>query len=111
MISHSFYQLYTPSSMPISNRLSRDERLQIPELYQAGLDTVDIGKKFDVHKSTISYHLRQLGIATRPQSDPVRRQCSVNDYAFDILTPEACYWAGMIFTDGTFQATPGHTPI
>lgn len=66
---------------------------------------------FDVDDTTIFYHLKRAGITPRNRSDPLRAICSVNHAVFDVLTPEASYWAGLIFTDGGFQIKPNRTPI
>ena len=65
---------------------------------------------FDAQPTTISSWLRKAGIHGRKRSHPLRMRCSVDHTAFDVLTPEACYWVGLMFTDGTMSTGPRRSP-
>jgi hypothetical protein len=71
--------------------------------YQAGERAADIAAAFDVSRDLIWETLRRSGADARnsgPVPFPLRHD------ALDVLTPEAAYWCGFIFTDGTIVRRP-----
>jgi hypothetical protein len=91
-------------------KLTIEQRRQIPALYAVGHNTVSIGKMFNADRKVISSWLRKAGVEGRKHSHPLRMRCSVDHTAFDVLTPEACYWIGLMFTDGTMSHRPRRSP-
>ena len=78
--------------------LTDEQETEIASRYVAGEKTVDLGAAFHVSPSLIWEALRRTGTVARSSGrvmQPLRHD------AFDALTPDAAYWLGFIFTDGT----------
>lgn len=66
------------------------------ELYTSGESAAQIARQLQVSVHTVYQWLHQLGIVLR---GPPR--CQIRHDAFDKLTPEAAYWIGFLFADGS----------
>lgn len=83
--------------------LSSAQVAEMTSRYQAGERSKDIAASFGVTKSTVWEVLRRTGVPARPPGAvpfPLRHD------ALDVLTPEAAYWCGIFFTDGTVGKRP-----
>lgn len=99
--------IYTISDIAIANGLRRDhprrslspdQEEQAARRYVAGEKSKDLAAEFNVTVDTIREAVRRQGGAVRGfgiVQRPLRHD------AFDDLTPEAMYWLGFLFTDGT----------
>lgn len=103
---------YGVSSATIANTLSRhgtatrpvqafsnEQEKEIARQYRAGLCSKELARKYKVDPSTITGVLSRQGVEGRSNHDTHMR-CSLNENAFDILTPESAYWAGFLMADG-----------
>jgi len=72
---------------------------EIGKLYLGGLSTERIGEKYGVSHHTIIKALSRQGIETRSRHDAGMKH-SLNENAFDVLTPGSAYWAGFLLSDG-----------
>lgn len=50
-------------------------------------------------------------VSTRGESNEKNRTLSVNERAFDVLTPEALYWIGFLYADGYIPASRSYIRI
>lgn len=85
------------------NSLSTEQEAEIACRYVAGEKSKDLASEFETSTTSVwkavraqGGQVRGLGVVPRP----LRRD------AFDALTPEAAYWCGFIFTDGTVVKRP-----
>lgn len=83
---------------PLSHKLSRDRKLLLIEDYMGGLNSKECGIKYNLDSSSAWAILRRRCMS-RNTSD-ARREYSVDQHAFDMLTSDSAYWAGMLITDG-----------
>lgn len=75
--------------------------------YQAGERARDIADAFGVSSDLIWETLRRSGVAARAPGAVPRL---LRHDALDVLTPDAAYWCGFIFTDGTIVHRRGQQP-
>lgn len=64
-----------------------------------GENSRSIGRRFGISGTAVCRILEGSGIPRRSQSD-AKRRLPLDQNAFDIWTPQACYWAGFLFADG-----------
>jgi len=83
--------------------LTPAQAAEIVSRYQVGERTADIAAAFGVSRALILETLRRCGADAR-QGGAVPR--SLRHDALDVLTPDAAYWCGFIFTDGTIVRRP-----
>jgi prepilin-type processing-associated H-X9-DG protein len=85
-------------------RLRTEEELQESvEAYRRGESTMAIAMRYGLSGPAVRKSLLARGIVFRSRTEAVRlipRKLALNESAFDVLTPEACYWAGFLFADG-----------
>lgn len=85
-----------PETVPVS--LSEAQQDRLVEQHLAGATLVALAKKFDVDRRTawsiVKRHGASQGTTGRPRS------CTLNDAAFDVITPESARWMGFLFADG-----------
>lgn len=82
---------------------SREETLKkVIELYREGKSQIYIEQTLNLTRKTIRELLKSVGVDYRDKSNQyhIRYQTEINHEAFDLLTPEALYWIGMLYTDG-----------
>lgn len=73
---------------------------EIKRRYLAGEDTTEIGKSYNMHRTSIIWVLKREGIERRNYAD-CHRQYQTNEYYFDnIDSPEKAYLLGYICADG-----------
>lgn len=80
-------------------RTPQDRKDDMRNRYLAGESAVKIARHFGLHLTTVLDHLKRMGVAMRPRGDG-RGLHRINEYAFDIVTPESAYWVGMLMADG-----------
>ena len=77
-------------------KLNEHQKLQMVELYKTGESAKQIARQLQVSVHTIYYWLHRLGVAPRESPGSQLRHD-----AFDVLSPEAAYWVGFLFADGS----------
>jgi transposase-like protein len=80
---------------PTTRRLTEEERATIVKL-SVTTHSSTIADSLGVAPATVGRALREAGVKV-PRK---RRSCTLNENAFDVLTPEAAYWCGFLFADG-----------
>lgn len=81
-------------------KLTEDQKTRIVELYVSGESTVRIAQRFQVSASTIGHLLHRRNVALRSRRGNSTK-CQLRHDAFDELTPDAAYWIGFLFADGS----------
>ena len=92
----------------VSPRVPADKAAEIVPRYLAGESGDSLGAEFGIAGRTVRELVRRAGGTVRdgcPVQRPLRHD------AFDVLTPEAAYWLGMMFTDGTISRRTGQASI
>lgn len=88
---------------PVANlsKISEEQKEKVKELYLQGSSQSLIEKTLKMTRKTIRTILKEAGI-DRTKSEQWRKRwgSSLNEDAFDVLTPEACYWIGFLYADG-----------
>ncbi len=77
-------------------KVNKDQKLQIIELYKSGESATQIARQLQVSTPTVYQWLHRLGVVLRESPG-----CRLRHDAFDELTPEAAYWIGFLFADGS----------
>lgn len=84
------------------HRLQDEQKNLVVVACASGLSVPEAADKFAISQSTVTRILRAHreggGVVNMPIGKP--RAYEVNEAAFDVLTPEALYWAGFLFADG-----------
>jgi len=83
-------------------RLSPEQISDIIQRYLSGASIKEIHRQRRYTEQTIHRQLIRAGISLRSLSE-AKRTLSLNESAFDELTPEARYWIGFLFADGTIR--------
>jgi transposase len=83
--------------MVVVGKITENQKVLMVELYASGESTEKIGQRLQVSASSVNIYLHRLGVALRGR--PSRRQ--IRHDAFDELTPDAAYWIGFLFADGS----------
>jgi hypothetical protein len=81
-------------------KLTEDQKTRIVELYVSGQSTMQIAPRFQVSVSTINNLLHRRNVVLRCVRDTSTKYQLRHD-AFDELTPDAAYWIGFLFADGS----------
>jgi hypothetical protein len=85
--------------------LTAAQAAEIVSRYQAGERAGDIAAAFGISRALIWDTLRRSGVAAR---NPGAVPRPLHHDALDVLTPDAAYWCGFIFTDGTISRRTGN---
>lgn len=89
---------------------TEEQRQEMKTLYLSGLSAVQVAVKMNTDRGTLRRELKTL--VTMRSINETRRITMgikyVNGTAFDILTPEALYWIGFLYADGSID---GKTPV
>jgi hypothetical protein len=85
--------------------LTAGQAAEMVSHYQAGERARDIAAAFGVSRALIWETLRRSGVAAR---NPGAVPHPLRHDALDELTPDAAYWCGFIFTDGTISRRTGN---
>jgi hypothetical protein len=81
-------------------KLTEAQRTEAVELYAVGRSSLQIGAQFGVSHTTILDLLHGRAVAMRSISEAQTVHTLRHD-AFDVLTPDAAYWCGFLFADGS----------
>lgn len=82
-----------------------EQLTQIKELYLSGLSAVQVASRMNTDKGTCRREITTMGIL-RSISETRRITMGikfVKSDAFDLLTPEALYWVGFLYADGSIE--------
>lgn len=93
-------------------RLTEEDRQLLWKLYFTdGVSSEKIAEQLGVTGPAIRANIRRMGGAIRGAEDS-HREHPLNEHAFAALTPEACYWMGVLMTDGCVHddANPQSSP-
>lgn len=75
---------------------------EIVRRYLAGEGSTFLSREYGLDKGTIQNIVRRSGAQLRKERG---FRLPVNHQAFDVLTPSACYWAGVLMADGCVSFT------
>jgi len=85
-----------------TGKLTDDQRRAVVDRFEAGRKLAEIAAEFGVSAPSIQGLLDRRGVDSRTYY-------TLREDAFDDLSdPEACYWAGFVFTDGCLTRRPHH---
>jgi hypothetical protein len=79
---------------------TEDQKARIVEFYASGQSAVQIAKRFRVSVSTV-YHLLHCHNVVLHCPQETSKKYQLRHDAFDELTPDAAYWIGFLFADGS----------
>lgn len=85
-------------------KLTEPERSEAVRQYTEGLSIAEVAKNFAITEPGMRGLLVRRGVELRRTVHTLRHD------AFDVLTPEACYWLGFLFADGCVTYREGHLP-
>jgi transposase len=77
-------------------KLNEHQKLRMIELYKSGESTKQIARQLQVSVHAIYYWLHRLDVTLRESPGSQLRHD-----AFDVISPEAAYWIGFLFADGS----------
>lgn len=81
---------------------SHEQFNQLVDLYNSGLTLKQVSNKIgNVSETTVRNYLLKVGIKLRPSYN--QKRISLNESAFESLTPESSYWIGMLLADGNIR--------
>lgn len=82
-------------------KVSVEQKEKVKELYLQGSSQSKIEETLKMTRKTIRTILKEAGIdRSKTEQWRIRWKSSLNDNAFDELTPEALYWIGFLYADG-----------
>ncbi len=84
------------------------QQVQMKELYLSGMSALKVAESMGTDNGTCRRELREMGLLTRSKSEIARLRTGikyVRTEAFDKLTPEAMYWIGFLYADGSIGKT------
>lgn len=82
-----------------TRKLPREEFANVLRMYESGISAKKIARRYGISRPVVLYSLRSIGGKVRDSHDAMRRY-ALNETAFDVLTPEAAYWIGVLIADG-----------
>lgn len=85
-------------------KLSTAQHAELTEKYVAGESIAILAASYGIAESSVRALLRRRGVWRKPTPHTLRHD------AFDKLTPDASYWAGFLFADGSVSYREGHLP-
>lgn len=81
--------------------LSDADKLNVVNLYQAGLTAASIGRRFGVSKQAIGGLLKRRAIPIRNDQSALQRKYHLNNRYFAVIdSREKAYFLGLIYADG-----------
>ena len=80
-------------------RINNEVEQEVISLYNEGYGTLELAKKFNLHRVTIQSILKRNNIKLR-KGTPVH----YNIHFFDEYNESSCYWAGFIAADGYIRS-------
>jgi len=76
------------------------QRIDMVEMYESGLSTIEIGKKFNTTSANAYGIIKRRGVKMRSRSE-ANRKYVINEHFFDrIDSAEKSYFLGILFADG-----------
>lgn len=87
--------------------LTAGQQAEIASRYAAGESSMAIAALFGISDTTVRDTLHRIGAPVR---GPARVQRPIRHDALDVLTPDAAYWCGIMFTDGTVNVRKSGQP-
>jgi transposase len=87
-------------------KLNEYQKLRMVDLYKSGESATQIARQLQVSAPTVYYWLHRLGVILRESPGSQLRHD-----AFDELSPEAAYWVGFLFADGSVGRKRRSGPI
>ncbi|MER7587201.1 hypothetical protein ABTW72_06660 [Micromonospora sp. NPDC127501] len=84
--------------------MAEPERSEAVRQYAEGRSIAEVAKNFGFTEPGMRGLLVRRGVVLRRTVHTLRHD------AFDLLTPEACYWLGFLFADGCVTYRTGHLP-
>jgi hypothetical protein len=85
------------------NKLTPEQKESLIADYLGGMTCEEVGQRYGVKQCSAWELLKRRGL-TRPAK--VERRYTLNESAFDSITPESAYWAGMLMADGCVSIRP-----
>ncbi len=75
---------------------------KVLELYSQGVPQLQIERELQMTRKTIRELIKASDLKYKTKSEHwlIRYNNTLNEKAFDELTPEACYWIGFLYADG-----------
>lgn len=89
--------------------IGAEEIAEMARRYAAGESTTMIARSLGRSRHSVWQHLRDSGVKVRDRSESHVRHTLRHD-AFDMLTPDAAYWCGFLFADGSVGRREKGTP-
>lgn len=80
--------------------VSTETKHKIAELYKSGINSLELGCKFNMSPSSVIYYLHKLNIEIRNPHDTALKYHFDEECFDEILTEEQGYWLGFIVADG-----------
>jgi transposase len=77
-------------------KVNEDQQKRIVELYKSGESPAQIARQLQVSAPTIYQWLHRFGVILRESPGS-----KIRHDAFDEITPDAAYWIGFLFADGS----------
>jgi transposase-like protein len=84
-------------------KVTDDQKVRIVELYTSGESTLQIGQRLQVSPATVNRWLHRRGVVLRGPRE-TSTKCQICHNSFDELTPDAAYWIGFLFADGSVSS-------
>ncbi len=94
----------------MQHRLTLSQKEELCHRYQSGETTPDLADYYQVSVPAICGLLDRRNVKRRSRKE-CGATCTLNHDAFAKLTPEACYWIGFLFADGTIVRRSGSPEI
>lgn len=88
------------------------DKKAVAEDYRRGLSLSQVAKKHHVSDETIRRFFHENGIRVRTASEG-RRSYSFDETAFNVISEESAYWAGVMMADGSvsYSKKEVHAPL
>lgn len=90
-----------------------EEARELRIRYEVGASADELARERGRHPTAVRDAIRRVGGTIRSANDAARR-CTLDEHAFDALTPPSLYWLGILMTDGSISkattAGPNRSP-
>lgn len=92
--------MYDNTGMPYKGKFEEETYQEMVKLYESGLSTIQIGKKYGVHGGSVHDVLKKRGVKFRSISES-KRKYQLNHSEFQCIdSQETAYWLGFLLADG-----------
>jgi intein-encoded DNA endonuclease-like protein len=78
----------------MNRKIQEEQIITIINLYKSGISTIDLGKMFNIHNSTIGNILKKSNIFLRKPTEFNRKTSLNHDYFSIVDSEEKAYWLG-----------------